>query len=95
MKLLTLAQVAHEWGVHRATVARWVDRGILGERLPALRVGGRLRVREEAAADFFARITERASGDNIPTVESAGDVAKRIEAARAAIRAASMQEGVK
>ena len=86
MKLLSLAQVAHEWGVHRATVARWVTNGIHGERLAATWVGGRLRVMPEAAADFFARIAERANGDNIPAVESAGDVARRVEAARAAIR---------
>jgi hypothetical protein len=89
VKLLSLAQVANEWGVHRATVNRWVSHGIHGERLAALRVGGRLKVREEAAADFFARIAERATGDNIPAVESAGDVMRRVEAARAAIRAAS------
>lgn len=86
MVMQTIRAVANEYGVHRATVVRWITSGIHGQKLNAQKVGGNWRVSPDAAADFFARCTEKATGENIPAVESPGDVAKRIEAARKAIR---------
>jgi excisionase family DNA binding protein len=56
-KLLKASEVAERWDLHRATVYRLVQSG----QLPALRIGGSIRIDpREAEAWLYAPPTERA-----------------------------------
>jgi len=59
--LLTAADVAQRYKVHRQTVYTWMSRGICGVRLESVRVGGSLRIREEDLI-VFCREIERKKG---------------------------------
>lgn len=91
-KYVTVPQLANEWSVCRATVHRWIVRGIGGVKLPAIRVGHGWRIDPKAVDEFFAKLAARTTGENereerpesLPV--SADERRKRIERAMAGLR---------
>jgi hypothetical protein len=53
-----------------ATLWRWHTRGIGGERLEIVRVGGRVYTTREAFADFVSRTTAAAQCHDVDTQEA-------------------------
>ena len=57
--LLTLAEAARALPVpaHPATISRWVRNGLHGQRLPAIRCGGKLRVQADELRKFIDAVS--------------------------------------
>jgi hypothetical protein len=52
---------------HCGTIMRWVQKGLGGERLEAVKVGGKWYTTREALNDFIARTTASAGGQTAST----------------------------
>ena len=68
-------------GVNTSTIFRWVRRGIRGQRLETLFVGGIRMTSREALARFFAATTAAANGTPAPAVRTPRQRERAIEAA--------------
>ena len=57
-EFLTLAKAAGRCPgrPHKNTLTRWASRGLYGEKLRTLRIGGKRLVREDWLDDFLARL---------------------------------------
>lgn len=68
-RLLTIAEAARSLPgrPHIASVWRWVNRGIQGQRLESIKVGGKRFTSAEAIARFIDRTTAAADGEPVPT----------------------------
>ena len=58
-KIPWLPRRRHGRKIDKSTLFRWVQHGLRGIRLEALRVGGTLCTSEAALKRFFARLSER------------------------------------
>jgi uncharacterized protein YecE (DUF72 family) len=67
----------------RATIVRWIRRGVRGIRLKGVMVGGRWCVTETALREFHDRINADAGGDATPDAafEAAANAVRAAEAA--------------
>ena len=75
---LSLRAVAHEVGVHLATVWRWTLSGVRGRRLRAIRVGGRRYVlRRDLEA--FLEPDDSVTASVPPTPDRAAAAGKKLD----------------
>lgn len=65
----TLPQLCRGQSVHRSTLYRWINRGVRGIRLEALKVGRTLVTSREAVQRF----AERLVGAELPECQSTSD----------------------
>ncbi len=57
MRLLKIAEVAHNTGVSDRSVHRWIESGMLR----AVKIGGSTRIKEEDLAEFVAKAPARSA----------------------------------
>jgi hypothetical protein len=80
----TLAQVAADLNVHESTCWRWALKGIRGQKLATIKVGGRRRVRPEEVRRFLAALNavdgqpEHGRPANAAQLEQVDDELKRL-----------------
>lgn len=69
--------------IHTSTVFRWVQQGLRGVRLEALRVGGTLCTSEAALKRFFAKLSAR---DPLCTSQLPAKPRRRVSGKRGRVR---------
>lgn len=85
---LSVAEAARLLDVHPSTLWRWASRGIGGQRLPMLRLGGRRVVMRSDLDTFLARLNSDCAHPD--QAEPSADRARQIAAAEARLKAAGI-----
>jgi len=85
---LTVAEAARLLDLHPSTLWRWASRGIGGQRLPMLRLGGRRIILRRDLDNFLARLN--ADGPEHTTQDVSADRQRQIQAAEARLKAAGI-----
>ena len=90
-KLVTIADAPKEipGRPHVATVRRWFDKAICGQKLETVLIGGRRYTSQEALQRFFERSTQASAGEEIST-RSAGQRKQDIARAERKLTAAGI-----